>query len=98
MGRRIVAKREHGTLSGGRGVGALAISGNAPLFAKTCLGSNRLGVGAWLLVLVLLPPRCPFTGCVNAANETVVTCMKNAKELADEKCQSILGAPLVEWS
>lgn len=36
MGRRIVARREHGALSGGRGVGALAISGNAPLFAMTC--------------------------------------------------------------
>lgn len=35
MGRRVVAKRG-GAVSHGRGVGALAISGNAPLFAMTC--------------------------------------------------------------
>lgn len=38
MGGSILAKRKDGGLSGGRGVGALAISGNAPLFAMTCLG------------------------------------------------------------
>lgn len=37
MGRRVVAKRgQGGDTSNGRGVGALAISGNAPLFAMTC--------------------------------------------------------------
>ena len=40
MGRRVVAKRGQGALSNGRGVGALAISGNAPLFAMTCLDRN----------------------------------------------------------
>ena len=39
MGRRVVAKRG-GAVSHGRGVGALAISGNAPLFAMTCLDRN----------------------------------------------------------
>lgn len=52
MGRRIVARREHGALSGGRGVGALAISGNAPLFAMTCLGDKNVLKSESILLVV----------------------------------------------
>ncbi len=52
MGRRIVARREHGAPSGGRGVGALAISGNAPLFAMTCLGDKNVLKSESILLVV----------------------------------------------
>ena len=72
MGRRILAKSKDAEISGGRGLGALAISGNCPLFAMTC----------------------PFTGCVNTAQQTVATCMRRAQETATGNNESILGALL----